>query len=371
MEGDKLYKIALSMTKGVNSSLVRAMDDMGIDPETFFMLSSSELNDRINPCKRKIFQQLDKDEALMRARKELEFVQRHNIRVYFILDDDYPVLLLESSDPPVVLYQLGDADLNVPQSLSMVGTRKCTPIGVEWCSRFVSDIHAYYPDIMIVSGLAYGIDEASHKACLDNNVMTVAVVAHGLDTIYPASHRDLARRILKAGGAIVTEYPSGTSAMPGNFLARNRIIAGLCELTIVVESEIKGGAMSTANYAFMDNREVMAVPGRFNDQKSAGCNLLIRKQKASLVGCAADVVEYMNWTPLNNQIKPNQRNLFPELAGEAKEIYEILKNEADPVQIDRLLQFTRIQISTLLTTLSELEFDGVVIKHPGNRYSLA
>lgn len=366
-----VYKIALSMVKGVNARVVCAMEECGVDCETFFRISTAELNTRLNLGMRSRIQQLDREEALMNARKEMQFISRHNIRAYYIADDDYPQMLAETHDPPVVLYQLGEASLDAPQTIAMVGTRRCTPAGSAWCSRFVEDIHGYYPDAVVFSGLAYGIDAASHMACLENGVTTVAVVAHGLDTIYPAAHRDLARRIISEGGAVVTEYPSGTKALRGNFLARNRIIAGLSELTVVVESEIKGGAMSTANYAFVNNRDVMAVPGRVTDVMSGGCNLLIRKQKASLVGCAADVVESMNWPPVAHNVTAKQRNLFPELEGDAKTLYELLKFEADPVQVDRLHQLSGINIARIISTLSEMEFDGVVIKHPGNRYSLA
>ncbi|MDE6254635.1 MAG: DNA-processing protein DprA, partial [Muribaculaceae bacterium] len=305
------------------------------------------------------------------ARKEMEFVERHGIRVYYLGDDDYPMLLSETGDAPVVLYQLGETDLDAEHIMNIVGTRRNTAYAVSFCETFIKALAEYFPDIVIVSGLAYGIDSLAHKGALENGLPTVAVVAHGLDTIYPAAHRDLARRIVKSGGSIVTEYPSGTTPFQKRFLERNRIVAGLSELTLVVESPIKGGAMSTANMAFSYSREVGAVPGRISDPMSEGCNLLIRKQKGSLVSSVADVIELMGWRPAGVAVKPKQRNLFPELQGEAHEIYEILKFSSDPLSVDGLYQKTKIHIPVLNSTLTEMEFDGIVVRLPGNRYTLA
>ena len=255
--------------------------------------------------------------------------------------------------------------------VSVVGTRKPTPYGLEFCNRFIDEIGDYFADAIIVSGLAYGIDAAAHKKALDTGLNTVAVVAHGLNMIYPAANRNIAKEIIHSGGSILSEYPFGTKPFKPNFLSRNRIVAGLSDVTVVVESNIKGGAMSTANFAFMYNRDVMALPGRSTDELSSGCNLLIRKNKAHLIESAADFIETTGWLPLDIPVNQKQRNLFPELQGDEKRIYEMLKNNRDPVQIDLLVQQTGISASKLLIILTELEFDGIIMRHPGNRFSIS
>lgn len=367
----RLKKIALSFVKGMTADIARHIRESGLSLDKFFSLSMPELSRELGCGDRLRFEDIGRQEALFRARRELDFVERHNIHTYSLLDDDYPMLLGEIPDAPVMLYKLGDADLDSGQIMNIVGTRQSTPYGLGFCRNIVEELAAYFPTLKVVSGLAYGIDAAAHQASLDNGVVTVAVVAHGLDTIYPSAHRDLARKIVGSGGAIVSEYPSGTKGLRQHFLARNRIIAGLSELTVVAESEIKGGAMSTANSAFMYDREVMALPGRISDIKSSGCNHLIRKQKAHLVTCAADIIELMDWRPMDIKVTARQRNLFPELQGEASKIYDVLRGEPDPVQIDRIHQLTGLSVQVLLSTLSELEFDGIAVKYPGNRYTIA
>lgn len=366
-----ILRIAVSMTPGVNADVIRLLEDAGIELEDFFELETSELSNALGGTGFFKFEKLQREEALFRARKEMEFVEKHRIRVHYLGDSSYPMLLREIPDAPVVLYQLGETDLDAEHVVNIVGTRKNTASAVSFCESFIKNLAEYFPDIVIVSGLAYGVDSLAHKGALENGLPTVGVVAHGLDTIYPAAHRDLAKRIVKNGGSILTEYPSGTTPFQKRFLERNRIVAGLSELTLVVESPIKGGAMSTANMAFSYSREVGAVPGRVSDPMSEGCNLLIRKQKASLVTSVADVIELMSWAPAGVAVKPKQRNLFPELQDDAREIYEILKFAAQPMSIDGLYQKTRIHIPSLTATLTEMEFDGIIIRLPGNRYALA
>lgn len=372
MDDELVYKIALSMTKNVSPQLVRVLPDCGVTAEDFFTLGMGELSlrmERITDSFR--FPDMDRQEALFRAREEAKFVKRHGISVYSLLDEDYPMLLREIPDAPVAIYKLGDADLDVEHFISIVGTRKPTVYGMEFCQKFTADLGAYFPDLVVASGLAFGIDSAAHKAALDNNLTTVAVVAHGLDMIYPAPNRDLARRILKSGGALISEYPSGTTPFAARFLERNRIVAGLSPLTVVVESPIKGGAMSTANLAFSYDREVMALPGRISDVNSAGTNLLIRREKAHLLTSAADVIEMMDWRPLGVKVTPRQRNLFPELEGSARKICEILKFRNEPITIDTLHTLSQLPVPEIMSTLVELEFDGIIHRFPGNRYGMA
>ncbi len=366
-----IYKIGLSFTPGMTTAMARRIAECDLDLERFFTIDTVELRNLLGLSCNVRLDKVQREEALFRAQKEMDFIERHNIRVYYIGDDDYPMLLRETPDAPVVLYQLGDTALDAPHVMNIVGTRRNTANAVSFCDTFISDLAEYFPDTLLVSGLAFGIDTLAHKGALENNLKTVAVVAHGLDTIYPAANRDLARKIIKAGGSILSEYPSGTPAYRKHFLERNRIVAGLSELTLVVESPIKGGAMSTANTAFSYSREVGAVPGRVSDEMSRGCNHLIRTHKASLVSNMADVIELMGWRPAGVKVVAKQRNLFPELSGEPKEIYDVLKHSTDPLTVDQLFQQTHIHIPLLISTLTEMEFDGIVIRHPGNRYSIA
>lgn len=371
MGDDRLYKVALSMVQGSSADLVREMDSRGMGPEEFFKLNMPELSARLDTQSK--FENARREEALFKARRELEFVDRHSIRTLFLTDGDYPALLRETPDAPVVLYVLGNADLNSAPAFNVVGTRRCTGYGVSFTRNLVEDLAGYFPDCMVVSGLAYGIDAAAHEAALSAGVATVGVLAHGLDTVYPAAHRDLARRIIGAGGALVSEYPHGSTPYRGNFLQRNRIVAGLCELTVVAESEVKGGAMSTANLAFSYSREVVALPGRFSDSMSSGCNMLIARNKASIFTSVADLITAMRWKIKAGgvSIAPRERNLFPELEPEAADIYNFMRGRGAPVSVDEIHQATCIPMSSLIGHLTELEFEGVVCKLPGSRYELA
>lgn len=370
-EHETIYRIALGMMKGINSQMVRRMIDTGVGAEDFFTLDLLSVSDALGLNSNTGFGANDRENALKRAAEEYAFTSRHSVKVISLLDDDYPWLLAEVPDVPVTLYMLGDADLNSQHTISVVGTRKPTQYGMNFCRQFCMDLGSYFPDLTIISGLALGIDSAAHTAALETNNPTIAVVAHGLDMLYPAANRDLARRIIQSGGSIITEYPSGSTPYAARFLERNRIVAGLSQITAVIESPIKGGAMSTANLAFHYNREVVSLPGRVTDSVSAGCNLLIRKEKAHLLTAAADVIELMDWKPLGKHIEPRQRNLFPELEGISGRIYEILKFESEPVAIDTLHQRTGLPVPELMTALTDLEFDGIVTRQPGNRYSIS
>lgn len=368
-DNSTIFRIALSMTPHVDAEVVRRMADEDISPEEFFSLDTPELSGRLGLNGNIRFEKMARDEALFAARKESEAISGHNIRVLYLGDDDYPVRLSQIPDAPIVLYVLGDADLDSRHIMNVVGTRKPTAYGVNFAKKLVSDLAVYFDDLTVVSGLAYGIDSAAHTSALESNVTTVAVVAHGLNMIYPAAHRDLARHILHNGGAIVSEYPFGSPPYRQRFLERNRIVAGLSDVTVVVESDIRGGAMSTANTAFSYSRDVMALPGRITDKLSSGCNHLLRKEKAHLITSAPDLIELTGWKPLDLRIDTTQRNLFPELEGDAKRVLDAISQSHDPMQIDRISHLTGIPIPTLMSVLADLEFDGIVTRHPGNRYS--
>ncbi|MCH5228293.1 MAG: DNA-processing protein DprA [Muribaculaceae bacterium] len=359
------------LKKRPHANFLREALSEGITPEQFFTLPTKELVSKLGISADNEFGTLAREEALSKARQEWEVIKKHNISPLFLLDEDYPSRLAETYDAPLVLYKLGEADLEAEHIVAVVGTRKPSPYGVEYCNRTINDLSIYFPDMTIVSGLAYGIDAVAHRNALDKELVTVAVVAHGLNMVYPSANRNLAKEIVRKGGAILSEYPFGTKPFAANFLARNRIVAGLSDVTLIMESKVKGGAMSTANYAFQYNREVMALPGKATDELSSGCNHLIKRNKAHLFETAADIIESVGWQPLDLQINPQQRNLFPELEGDNKKIYEILQKVGDPMQIDHLVQLSGIPVSKLLGLLNELEFDGIIFRHPGNRYSVS
>lgn len=363
-------KVALAFTTGVKAGVVRRMEEAGLSLEEFFSLSDSALSESLGMAPGKGFGRYDRDEALFKARDEVAFCARHHIAPLFLSDEDYPRRLAECPDAPVVLYCLGSAGLNPEKAVSVVGTRGPTAYGMDFCRRLVEDVAPFFSDMAVVSGLAYGIDAAAHEAAIGVGATTWAVLAHGLDTIYPAQHRQLARTILDRGGALLSEYPRGERPYRQRFLERNRIVAGVSDVVVVVESDVKGGAMSTANLAFGYGRDVMALPGRAGDKLSSGCNLLIRRQKAQLISCAADFMEQMDWRPMGIKVDARQRELFPELDGDARSVYEHMRSSGSDLPADGISVVLRMPIARVLSALGELEFDGIVEKLPGNRYRL-
>lgn len=367
---EQIFKVALAMTRGVTLEIVRRMQEIGVEAEEFFHTDDYKLSEKFGlKCQLECFDCTNREKALLAARKEVEFLRQHHIKTLFISDDDYPARMAECHSAPIILYQLGDCDLNAVHNVSVVGTRRITPYGADFTRRFVKELGEYIPDLCVWSGLAHGTDSFAHQAAIDSGLTTVAVLAHGLDTIYPAVNRELAKRIIKSGGALLTEYPVGIKPFRGNFLERNRIVAWSTDATVVVESELKGGAMSTANHAFVENREVFALPGRTSDPMSAGCNHLIRNHKAGLLSSAADFIEIIGWQPAEVKVTSQSRSLFPELEGENKVIYETLQRSSEPMSLDSLHDASKLPVANILSILMELEFDGIVIKYPGNRYS--
>jgi len=309
------------------------------------------------------------NEAYKRAEVEWEFAQKNHIRCLCQMGDpDYPQMLCECDDAPLVLFYMGTANLNAPHIVSMVGTRRITPYGKDLCQRFVSDLKEVVPDALIVSGLAYGVDIASHRAALNCGMSTVGVLAHGLDTIYPAMHRKDAAKMTHQGG-LLTEHISQTVIMPGNFVRRNRIVAGMAAATIVVESGRKGGALITAELAQEYNRDVFAFPGRIGDEYSEGCNRLIAKRGADLITSAEDFLLAVGWAePKQKKADKNpQLELFATLSPEEQSIMNALSG-SDAKQINQIVVETNLPYSQVAATLFELELKGLVSVLGGARY---
>lgn len=310
----------------------------------------------------------DWDKALQRADEELEFCQKGNLTVLTMADPDYPVRLRDCPDAPQVLYYRGTADLNARYAVAVVGTRHITEYGKEMCAALCRDLHDLRPDCLVVSGLAYGVDIHTHRACLAEGLPTVGVLAHGLDRIYPSLHRDTAAQMTTSGG-LLTEYVSGTIPDRGNFLRRNRIVAGLTDATIVVESAGHGGALVTARLAADYNREVGAFPGRASDPCSEGCNALIRSHKAHLVTSAADVADILGWQCDAQRPKAVQGELFPELDERSRTIRDALRG-SDGESVGSLSQRLGMPVGDVSGALFEMEMTGVVKLLPGGRYKL-
>lgn len=307
-----------------------------------------------------------------KADSELDFINTHHIKTFIYGQDGYPKRLLDCPDAPALLFYIGEADLNKKHIVSIVGTRNATQYGKENVKELINGIKEEIPDAIIVSGLALGIDISAHKAALDAKLPTIGVVAHGLDTIYPSIHRNIARQMASEGGGIITEYTSGIIPERGNFLARNRIIAGLSDAVIVAESKDKGGSLVTASIALDYNRDVFAFPGRVGDTRSEGCNRLIRLNRAGLITCTQDFIEAMNWNSPNIQEKTVQHSIpFEEenLSTHARLIIDALRDKGD-LLLSQLSNVTGLDHVALYEELLNLEIDGKIRSTPGGLYQL-
>ena len=309
------------------------------------------------------------DQAMNHADAEMEFIVRNNIRTYTLTDEDYPGRLRSCPDAPIVMFQCGNADLGAKHVLSVVGSRRCTDYGRDICRQLIHDLAAMVPGLLIVSGVAYGIDINAHRAALAEGLPTVAVMAHGLDRIYPPVHRQTAAEMASHGG-LLTEYVSGTKPERTNFIARNRIIAALADATLVVESGERSGSLITAEMAQCYGRELLAVPGRASDIMSQGCNSLISKHRAALIQSASDIARVMNWgeTMKKNQA-PVQQNLFHELEGNEKTVCDLL-SEGNTMQVNQIVVQTGLTYSEVSYALYELESKGLVELTGGARYRI-
>ena len=308
------------------------------------------------------------EEALHRAAAEMEFVTKNNIRVLTLDDADYPRRLSECPDAPIVLFYKGNADLNQQRIINIVGTRHCTTYGQDIVRHFVSELRLLCPDVVIVSGLAYGIDICAHRSALENGYQTIGVLAHGLDQIYPPRHRDTAAEMTRQGG-LLTEYMSQTQALPNNFRQRNRIVAGMSDATILVESAFKGGGLITCRIAQEYGRDVFAFPGAVGMPYSEGCNKMIRDNTAALITSAGDFVESMGWQVRPSHTPPVEGELFPDLSAEEQLIVDLLKNSND-LQLNLISVKSNIPIGQLTALLFQLEMKGIVRALAGGTYHL-
>jgi len=312
-----------------------------------------------------IANQIVSQQVLNQAEAEQRYIEKHDIKVLFYTDADYPQRLKECGDSPVLLYYKGHANLNHPRMISVVGTRMATAYGKQLCKELAETLKPY--DVLVVSGLAYGIDIAAHRESLRQDIPTVGVLGHGLDRIYPYHHKQIAQDMIERGG-LLTEFPINTMPDRENFPKRNRIIAGLTDATLVVEATIKGGALITAELANSYHRDVYAFPGRVNDIYSQGCNFMIKTHRAALINDPKDLLYYMGWDDVMKKQAPVQQQLPLGLSPEESRVLESLK--AAPLLIDELSARSDIPQSKLAIHLLNLEMQGLLLSMPGKRYKL-
>ena len=368
-EEEQIYSIALTMVPGIGHiGAKHLIDGMGNAVDVFRL--RKEIPERIPEVSQRVIEALDCPQAVLRAEQEYEFIRKNRISCLSFHDEAYPSRLRECEDAPVVLFFKGNADLNYLHILNMVGTPNATDYGTQICASFLRDLKALCPDVLVVSGLAYGIDIHAHREALANELPTVGVLAHGLDRIYPHVHRKTAVDMLEKGG-LLTEFLSGTNPDRHNFISRNRIVAGMCDATIVIESAEKGGSLITAELAEGYHRDCFAFPGRMSDEYSKGCNRLIRDNKASLLLSAEDFVQAMGWNiPMTLSEKVSvQRSLFIELSEEEQKIVAILEKLGN-LQINSLVVEADIPVNKMTALLFELEMKGVIRVLAGGMYQL-
>ena len=333
----------------------------------------NEIGDIIKDASPRLVEALkDWNEPMRRAEAEIRFMEEHRIRALTLTSDDYPQRLTECPDAPIIIYYTGNADLNQTRIISIIGTRRMTTYGEDLIRRFVRDLRQYCPEVLIVSGLAYGVDICAHRQALENGYPTVGVLAHGLDQIYPYRHRDTAARMLNHGG-LLTEFMTQTNADKPNFVRRNRIVAGIADATILIESGARGGGLITAEIAQSYARAVFAFPGNVGQPYSEGCNNLIRDNGAGLISNAEDFVKAMGWLDETRRQQAFadgiERNLFPDLSPEEDQVVSLLQQTND-LQLNIITVKTGIPIGRLTALLFQLEMKGVVKPLAGGIYHL-
>ena len=360
------YRIAFASLQGMGVDLARKLLDVVGSEEQFFTMKETELRD-LTHGRSKIYRDDYRRGILERAVTEEAFVREHGIAVSYFTDDNYPHRLIEAPDAPAMIYTLGHCDLESTHVISVVGTRHATQYGQRFCDTLIRDLAQRLPDLVVVSGLAYGIDIAAHRAALKHGVPTVAVLPRGLNRIYPAMHRNDAISIVKSNGMLLTDYTSQDEVQKSNFLARNRIVAALSDCTVIVESAGSGGALVTASLAMSYNRDVMAVPGRCGDEFSTGCNKLIATNKAALITCADDLLAAMRWEGVKQT--PQQLDLFPDLTKEQQAVVDVIRRSGE-IHLNALADAMHLPVYKLMSILVELDCQNVITTLPGCRYTL-
>ncbi len=364
MDENLKYKIAISLVPNIGDVLAKRLISYCGSAKAVFEEKKIAL-EKIPGIGEIISKAVVNQKVFKRAEEEIKFIEKNEITPLFYLDKEYPKRLTHCEDSPVILYFKGKANVNSEKVISIVGTREATDYGRQQCEKLIADLAIYNP--IIVSGLAYGIDICAHKAAMENNLTTICGLAHGLDKIYPAIHTQAATKMLENGGWL-TDFTSNVIPNRENFPRRNRIVAGMSDATIVIESKINGGSLITADIANSYNRDVFAFPGRVNDECSRGCNNLIKQNKAALIQSAADISYILGWEQTIKKA-PIQKQLFIELKPEEDILVSLLK-EKESMNVDDICLQAKMPMSKVSSLLLTLEFSGIVKSLPGKMYRL-
>jgi DNA processing protein len=368
MTDDLLYQLALTEVPNVGLVQAKILAQCFGEAQKIFKATQSTL-EKIEGIGEVRARSIKRFTDFSHAQMEIKFIEKFNIRQLFITDKQYPQRLLHCYDSPTILFYKGTADLNAAKVVAIVGTRSHTEYSKKITDELVQELSAH--EILIISGMAFGVDAFAHKAAVKNKLATVGVLGHGLDQIYPPEHAGLAKEIMKHGGGLLSEFRSNTTPDKHNFPTRNRIVAGMSDATVVVESGIKGGSMVTAELANGYNRDVFAFPGKITDSKSAGCNYLIKSNKAILLTDAQQLMEMMGWEENRQRAIGNrQKEIFIELSKEEKIIVDIL-NEKETVHIDEINLRSGLSTTTAVAAILNLELRNVVSALPGKMYKLS
>ncbi|MFT4660881.1 MAG: DNA processing protein [Patiriisocius sp.] len=364
LETSLIHKIAITLLDGIGAINAKKLIAYCGGVEEVFKTSRKDLL-KIPGINSGLANNILGNNVMERASEELKFIEKQGINCIFYLDKEYPIKLKNCEDSPILLYCKGSFSFSDRKIISIVGTRNATHYGKEFIAQFIKDLKPYDP--IIVSGLAYGIDVTAHKQAMKNGLQTIGVVAHGLDIIYPAAHRSISKEMQETGG-VMSEYVSGTKAGPERFPMRNRIVAGLADAVIVVESAKTGGSMITADLANGYSRDVYAVPGRTMDTYSQGCNYLIQSNRAHLINNAQELIDMLGWK--NESPKNVQSQMFFELNIDEEKIVDLLRKHGE-ITIDEISLSSSLPMSKVSSNLLNLEFNGVVLSRPGKKYLLA
>jgi DNA processing protein len=365
MSDDLLYQIALTLVPNIGDVHAKYLVNTYGDASSVFKAKRKELEclEGIGTVRANSIKSFTDFQS---SEDEISFIEKYKIAPLFITDKNYPQRLLNCYDSPSLLYYRGKADLNTKKIISIVGTRNHSDYGRVCCEKFLDDLAQ--EDILVVSGMAYGIDTLAHKGALKNNLQTIGVLAHGLDILYPPQNKALAKQMVEHGG-LLTEFMSQTNPDKQNFPKRNRIVAGMSDAVIVIESGKKGGSLITAELANGYNKDVFAFPGRSIDAKSEGCNYLVRQNKASLITEAQQLLQLMNWNAVKKPLFKKQRELFIELTPAEKLMTEMLLTN-EKMQIDELYLKSGLNSSAVAAALLSLEMQGVIASLPGKVYRM-
>ncbi|MFK8039652.1 MAG: DNA-processing protein DprA [Crocinitomicaceae bacterium] len=359
----KIYQIALGLLNGIGPKKAKMLTAYVGSAQAVFEEKKSALS-KIPGIGTQVLKSINTSECLERANLEFEYIQKNGIEPHYYQDHSYPKKLAQCDDGPIVIFTKGQMDFNLRKNIAVVGTRKATAYGKEMTRQFIHDLKDY--DVQITSGLAFGIDITAHKAALEFDIPTMGVLAHGLDDLYPVSHKPTSRKMIENGGGLISEFLSGTIADPKNFPKRNRIVAGICDATIVVESSQKGGSLITAGLANDYNRDVFAFPGNADKLSSVGCNYLIQKNRAHLITSAQDMIDILGWQD-ELQTTPIQTDLFTNYTADEEQILIVLR-EKGITQIDDLCHAVNLSISQLSVQLFNLEMKGAIRALSGKRF---